>query len=107
MVALLGRYAAASLIAGCLSAEIMKVLPLASMPGAMGAALRIVTNSCLLTVLYVTAVTLLHGGLEPFRQVARLLPALSPASGRAFRLSYQGIVASGEAGEVESARPGA
>jgi PST family polysaccharide transporter len=107
VVALMVRYAAASLIAGWLCAEMMRKLPLGSMPGAAGATLRIVTNSCVLTVLYVAAVVLLHGGFEPFRQVARLIPALSPGSGRIFCMSYQSVTSSGEAGEISSGRLGA
>jgi PST family polysaccharide transporter len=75
------RYAASALIAGLLSAQIvgyLKWLPLAATIGIAGAIARILINSFLFTLLYLLAIAVLFKGIEPMRQIARLLPDLLP-----------------------------
>ncbi len=74
------RYALASLLAGCICAWIVSTIhfSFASRPTAAAALARIVTDSVLLFGLYIGAVVVLHGGWEPLRQIARLLPDLMP-----------------------------
>jgi O-antigen/teichoic acid export membrane protein len=81
VVAVVWRYVVASLLAGCASAAIMRGLfaPVAG-PGVMRAVVRILTNCSLFSVLYLVAVILLHGGFDPLRQIARLLPDMLPGA---------------------------
>jgi O-antigen/teichoic acid export membrane protein len=78
------RYAVASLVAGCACAWIISVLhlPFAAGTTAAAALARILTDSVLLFTLYLGAVVALHGGFEPLRQIARLLPDLMPGRRR-------------------------
>lgn len=77
VVAMLWRYAVASLAAGYACAAIMRELPLAAATGAAGAAARIVVNSLVFTLLYALAVVIL-GGSEPFRRIGRMVPVMIP-----------------------------
>jgi O-antigen/teichoic acid export membrane protein len=79
VVSVVWKYVIASLLSGCVSAAIIRgIPPLVAAPGSLGALVRIVTVSSLFTALYTGAVMLLHGGWEPLRQVARLLPDMVP-----------------------------
>jgi O-antigen/teichoic acid export membrane protein len=79
MVAAVWRYVLAALVAGYGSSWVMRGMPaLAGAPGSAGAVERIVTISLIFSVLYAAAVVLLHGGCEPFYQVARLVPDMLP-----------------------------
>jgi len=72
------RYIAAGLIACLACVGIMPWLPLSTTPGVFGAIARIVTNSALFTLLYLGAVVVLFGGVEPLRQFVQLMPDLLP-----------------------------
>ena len=73
ILAALWKYVLASLVAGGIcGAMIVKLHPLAAVPGAAGALERIAAISAVFLALYSVAVIVLHGGCEPFRQVARL-----------------------------------
>jgi PST family polysaccharide transporter len=73
------RYVLAALVAGYGSGWIIQRIPvLVAAPGSVGAVERIVTVSLILLVLYAAAVILLHGGCEPFYQMARLVPDMLP-----------------------------
>jgi PST family polysaccharide transporter len=86
------KYVVASLLAGTVTVLAMRQIPsLGGMAGAVGALLRIVVVSMFVVFLYLSAVVLLHGGVAPFYQIARLLqemvplgalPAASPANTR-------------------------
>jgi O-antigen/teichoic acid export membrane protein len=79
MVAVVWKYVLASLLAGCASSAITRQIPsLITAPGALGAAVRLVTLSSLFTVLYLGAVILLHGGCDPLYRFAKLLPDVVP-----------------------------
>ena len=78
ILAAIWRYIVASLLAGYASTVALRHVPaLAAAPGVLGAAARIAVTSVLCLMLYVGAVTLLYGGLEPLEQVARLLPDMN------------------------------
>lgn len=75
------RYVMAALIAGVTCAAIvarMRWLPLVAPFGLAGTITRIVTNSVLFTLLYLGIVVVLFGGLEPLRQLVRLVPDMLP-----------------------------
>lgn len=75
------RYIAAAIVAGLACAGLMASmpwLPLVTSSGLAGAVARIVTNSVLFTLLYLATVIVLYGGLDPLREVGRLLPDLVP-----------------------------
>jgi polysaccharide transporter, PST family len=75
------RYLISALIAGFACAGMvasMPWLPLIAASGLTGVVVRMVTNSVLFTALYLGAVVVLFGGLEPVRQFIRLLPDLLP-----------------------------
>lgn len=73
------RYFAASAVAGLSSAWLIHIVPLfASMPGALGAFERMVSDSFLFFALYSVVIAALHQGIGPFRQTARLLADLLP-----------------------------
>ena len=105
VVAAVGRYAIASLLAGCACAGILSRLPLlAAAPGAGGAVARILANSLVLIPLYSGAVILIHGSLEPFREIGRLLPTLAPGARPwgGFRPVYAGTGLEAEAVEISA-----
>jgi len=82
------------LLAGCASAAIIReISPLVAAPGAEGALARIVTISVLFSVLYLTAVVLLHGGPEPLYRFARLWPDVVPwaSYSRSISLSEESV----------------
>jgi O-antigen/teichoic acid export membrane protein len=79
VVAVVWKYVLASLLAGCASAVIIQeISPLVEASGVLGAVVRIVAISSLFSALYIGAVIVLHGGCEPLRQIARLLPDIVP-----------------------------
>jgi polysaccharide transporter, PST family len=81
------RYIGAALLAGSLTALAMRqatFLPDAS--SASGALVRIIAVSAVVSVLYLGAVVLLHGGLKPLYQVTGLLRDMIPWK-RASRLT--------------------
>ncbi len=79
MLAVVWRYALASLLAGCATEAIIHAIPtLGLVQGVTGAAARIVVISLLLGLLYPAFVVLLHGGLEPLYQIVRILRELLP-----------------------------
>jgi PST family polysaccharide transporter len=87
VLAVIWRYFVASLLAGCASAGLAKViLPTVSTTTVMGALIQMVATSFLFVVLYVIAVILLHGGFAPLYQFTALLREMLP-SGVFSRLS--------------------
>ena len=73
------KYILASLLAGCASAVIMRQMPsLLAAEGVFGAAFRIITISLLFSALYLAAVIVLHGGVDPLYRFAKLLPDMVP-----------------------------
>ncbi len=79
VLAVVWKYILASLLAGCASEMIIRETSfLVATPGILGALARITTTSLLLSVLYLAAVIFLHGGAEPLRRFARLLPDMLP-----------------------------
>lgn len=89
VVAVVWKYVIGSLLAGFASAAIMRGLfvPVAA-PGVISALARIVADCTLFSALYIGAVVVLHGGYDPLRQVARLLPDILPLA-RFSKLSPQ------------------
>ena len=80
MLTVMGRYALASLVAGCGSAVILRGFALPSNPSSSATFVRIIVTSSLFTALYGSLVVLLHGGLTPLRQVAMVLREMLPVS---------------------------
>jgi polysaccharide transporter, PST family len=75
------RYVVAALVAGLITAAIIRGTPIWATASNTGAALRaIVVISALFGSLYMCAVILLHWGLAPLRQLASLLRELTPLS---------------------------
>ena len=73
------RYILASLLAGAASAGLLHGIPsLLAMTGIAGAVARLATLSLLFAALYVGAVVLLHGGLDPINRFIGLLPDMLP-----------------------------
>jgi len=80
-VAVVWRYLIASLIAGGATAAIAgRALFLTALSGGVGAASRIAIVSLLFGTLYIALVVLLHRGLAPLHQVARLSRDVLPQS---------------------------
>jgi PST family polysaccharide transporter len=81
VLATIWKYLVASLLAGCATAGIAKViLSAVSASSAAGALIRLVATSMLFVVLYLVAVIVLHGGYAPLRQLTGLLREMLPAS---------------------------
>jgi len=79
-IAAVWRYVAASLLAGSATAAIARSMPISAAPSTAGAALEaIIIISALFVTLYLGAVTVLHGGFAPIRQLTSLLRELAPA----------------------------
>src|SRR5208282_4398885 len=79
MVGAIWRFVVASLIAGCATyAAIRSMSSLVLAAGISGAMTRVVAISLLCSVLYLGAVVLLHGGLDPLSRFGRLLPDMLP-----------------------------
>ncbi|MFZ1135708.1 MAG: lipopolysaccharide biosynthesis protein [Candidatus Korobacteraceae bacterium] len=79
LIAAVWRYVAASLLAGLATAAIIRGAPLSASPAGAGAALQaIIIISALFVTLYLGAVTVLHGGFAPIRQLTSLLRELAP-----------------------------
>jgi PST family polysaccharide transporter len=73
------RYVAASLLAGLVTAAIVRNFALASVPATTGAALeRILSVSTVFVGLYLGVVILLHWSCAPLRQLASLFLELAP-----------------------------
>jgi O-antigen/teichoic acid export membrane protein len=73
------RYVAASLLAGLATAGIIRDTRISASPAGAGAALEAtVIISVLFVTLYLSAVTVLHGGFAPIRQLTSLLRELAP-----------------------------
>ncbi len=80
LIAAIWRYAAAALVAGLITAAIIRGTPLWDTPSGTSAALAaIVIISTLFVTLYLGAVILFHRGLAPLRQFASLLRELAPS----------------------------
>jgi len=80
IVAAVWRYVAAAVSAGVTCAIILRVFHVPSQAGGGGEALaRITTTSLLFVVLYLTAVILFYGGLEPLSSATRLLREVIPS----------------------------
>ncbi len=74
------RYVVGALISGMATAAIIRFTPFWNTASSAGAALEaIVGISALFLTLYLSMVVVLHGGLAPVRQLARLLRELSPS----------------------------
>jgi len=92
LVSAVWRYAAAALAAGLTSAIIMRRLGLWDIPSSTGAALgESVAISAIFFTLYLVAVALFHGGIQPLRQFVSLLLELAPSRRKASRLE-DGVV---------------
>lgn len=85
LIATVWRYAAASLLAGLLTAAIARGTPFSAVPGAGAALEAIIVVSAVFLTLYLGAVILLHWGFAPLRQLTSLLREIAPArkAGRA------------------------
>jgi PST family polysaccharide transporter len=80
LIAVVWKYAAASLLAGLATAALIRGTPFwGTPPGAKAALGAIIIISALFVTLYLGTVTLLHWGLAPLRQLARLLRELAPS----------------------------
>ena len=79
LIAAVGRYAAAALLAGFATAAIFRGMPVSAPPVGSAAALQnVIIVSAAFIALYLGAVILLHWGCAPLRQVAGLLRDLAP-----------------------------
>ncbi len=75
------RYVVAALVAGLITAAIIRGTPVWGTPSGTGAALNaIVIISAVFVAFYLGSVILLHRGLAPLRQLASLLRELTPLS---------------------------
>lgn len=73
------KYLVASLLAGGISAVVIRQMPLLlAASGTVGALVRICTTSLLFWTLYLGTVVLIHGGYEPLQQITKLMPDLIP-----------------------------
>ncbi len=78
LLAAVWRYVAASLLAGLATAAIIRGTPISASPAGARAALEAtIIISALFVMLYVGAVTVLHGGFAPVRQLTNLLRELA------------------------------
>jgi O-antigen/teichoic acid export membrane protein len=81
VLAVVWRYALASLLAGGASAAMIRQIPsLTAATGVVGAAIRIASTSLLFSVLYIGTVVVVHGGSEPLSRLLNLLPDIIPWS---------------------------
>jgi O-antigen/teichoic acid export membrane protein len=79
MLGVVWRYFAASVAAGVTSAWLIHIAtPFVGMPGALGAFVRVVSDSLLFFSLYFGAVIALHQGFGPIQQTVRLLSEFLP-----------------------------
>lgn len=73
------RYVLGALLAGGVSAIILKGVPIfAALPGPLGALVRIIADSVLFGVVYLAAVAVMHGGVKPLLQFKGLLLEMLP-----------------------------
>jgi O-antigen/teichoic acid export membrane protein len=81
VVAVIWKFFAASVLAGCGAAWLIHVAPLfATTGGARGAFFRAAADSVLFFALYLCVVVVLHRGLAPIRQTGRLIMEMLPDS---------------------------
>jgi PST family polysaccharide transporter len=81
ILAVVWRFFVASVAAGCSTAWLVHLAPaFVAGPSALDALVRLTSISLLFFVLYLAGVVLLHGGLDPLRQAARLFRDLLPQS---------------------------
>lgn len=81
LLAAVWKYAMASLLAGWVTAIILRRSAFSAMPASAGGALEdIVVISGMFLILYLGAVILLHRGCAPLRQLGNLLLELAPRS---------------------------
>jgi polysaccharide transporter, PST family len=81
VVATVWKYIVAAVLAGCMSAFTVQVIPLlGTMSGLMGPFIRIVVVSALFVTLYLGGITLLHGSWAPLSQFVMLLREMLPSS---------------------------
>jgi polysaccharide transporter, PST family len=79
VLAVVWKYFLASVIAGCSTAWFLHAVPMfPAIPGAQGALVRLISVSLFFLTLYIFAVIVLHRGLEPLRQAARLVHDFLP-----------------------------
>jgi PST family polysaccharide transporter len=79
MLSVVWRYVSAALISGCITALAIRKIPfVAAAPGAVGAWIRVIVISLVLTVFYLTAVVLLHGGFKPISDLGKLTRGMLP-----------------------------
>jgi PST family polysaccharide transporter len=79
MLSVVWRYLGAALISGGVTGlAIRKIQFVAAAPGAVGAWIRVIAISTALTVLYLTAVVLLHGGFKPISDFGKLMRGMLP-----------------------------
>jgi PST family polysaccharide transporter len=80
LIGAIWKYAAAALVAGLITAAIIRGTPFWGMPSSTSAALGItIIVSILFIALYLMMVILLYRGLAPLRQLAGLLSELAPS----------------------------
>ena len=83
MIEVVWRYVVASLGAGVATFFAMRSFTvLRELPGGVGAAIRIACVTAVFGTLYLAAVILLHGGMEPLHRVLRLVGELRGKSSR-------------------------
>lgn len=79
VLAVVWKFFVASVAAGCGTAWLTHLTtPFAALPGALGALARLVSVSLFFFALYLSMVVAIHRGLEPLRQVTRLVDDLLP-----------------------------
>jgi PST family polysaccharide transporter len=79
VLAVVWRFFVASVVAGCGTAWLIHIMPpFDAMPGALGAFVRLVSVSAIFSAIYLGLVIAIHRGIEPLRQVARLVADLLP-----------------------------
>lgn len=79
ILSVIWRFCAASLVAGLITAFVLRAVPaLATSSGAPGALLRLISGTLLFLGLYLGAVVLLHRGPKPILETTSLLVELLP-----------------------------
>jgi O-antigen/teichoic acid export membrane protein len=88
VLAVTWRYVIASLVAGVLSAQAVKYVPVLSLHSDwLAAAYRVSAGSLIFGVFYLAAVVALFGGFEPLRHISRTLVHALPARMRTLSVS--------------------
>lgn len=79
ILAVVWRFFVAAVVAGCSAAWVVHSLGLfATTPGVLGALARLLSMSLVFSTLYLAAVIALHRGIEPIRQVRKLVETMLP-----------------------------